>query len=180
MNNNTRLLLILSLVALGMLGISYAFVPLYRIFCQAFGIPVPSILVGEEGVPKNPSSISKRRVTVRFQANNAQGMPVKLKPDVYRLKVNLGAPTLTAYTAENPTSRTINGVAVHTIFAMGGPSGVDINKYIDLQQCFCFERQIYPPSDTVNLPLSFTVTNDLPPGIHTITFGYTLFEDEDV
>jgi cytochrome c oxidase assembly protein subunit 11 len=179
MNANKRLFLVLLTVAFGMLGLSYAFVPLYRIFCQALGIPVPSVLVGQEGVPKPPAEPSKRLVTVRFQANNAQGMPVKLWPDAHRLKVNLGVPTLTAYTAENPTSQTINGVAVHTIFAMGGPSGVDINKYIDLQQCFCFEKQSYPPEEMISLPLSFTVTNDLPEGIHTITFGYTLFEDEE-
>lgn len=177
MNQNTRLLLILLALGVGMLGLSYAFVPLYKAFCAALGIPVPSIMVGVAAEPKIIGEISNRTVTVRFQANNAQGMPVVLNPDVRRVKIRLGEPFLTSYKADNKAARTINGVAVHTILALGGPPRTDINDYIQLEQCFCFEEQLYPASKHVNLPLQFTVTNDLPEGIHTITFAYTLFEN---
>ena len=177
---NLRLMITLIAVALGMLGVAYAFVPLYRLFCQTFGIPVPSVLVGEAGQPKNfaspPPGAAVRTITVRFMANQATGVPVLLAPQERRLEVPLGVPALTAYTAQNTAPTPMDGVAVHTLFAMGGPGGVNIEKYIDLQQCFCFEEQHYPGAATVNLPLSFTISPDLPEGIHTITFAYTLFD----
>ena len=176
MKANTRLLLSLILLAIFMLGLSYAFVPLYKMFCEALGIPVPSIMVGEAAEPKIIGDVSNRIITVRFQANNAQGMPVVLAPEIRRVKIRLGEPYLTSYSANNKVDRTIDGVAVHTILALGGPARTDINDYIQLEQCFCFEEQTYPANQKINLPLQFTVTNDLPEGIHTITFAYTLFE----
>jgi cytochrome c oxidase assembly protein subunit 11 len=111
---------------------------------------------------------------------NSNGtMPVQLSPVTYSLKVRLGEPTLTAYRAVNNTGRDMDGIAVHTLFAMGGLDGVRVNKYVDLTQCFCFQSQHYPAHQTVNLPLSFTVTPDLPPDVHTITFSYTLFPTQN-
>ncbi len=187
MSKNIRLLFILIIVALGMFGVSYAFVPLYRIFCQVFGIPVPTIMVGKEGAPKTVTEISDRVVTVRFIANTAKGkfskgikteLPVRLWPVTKKVKVRLGEPVLTAYKAKNISDNSMKGVAIHTIIALGGSFRVDINEYVDLQQCFCFESQLYPANTEVILPLSFTITPDLPKGIHTVTFGYTLYEEE--
>ncbi len=161
-----------------MLSVAYAFVPLYRVFCQAFGIPVPTVRVGEAGEFKDfGPATSDRMVNVRFTANNAQGMPVVLRPTDRRLNVQLGAPVFTAYTAKNPLNNPVDGVAVHTIIGTGTSGGLDVQAHIELQQCFCFEKQRYPIGKSVNLPLAFTVSPDLPAGIHTITFGYTLFED---
>lgn len=176
-----RLLLVLCGVAVAMVGVAYSFVPLYRIFCSVMGIPVPSVLVGEAGTAKSydPSAVTDRTVLVRFIGNAASGVPVSLAPVVRTLRVRLGEPALTAYAAENTSSLAMDGVAVHTIFAMGGQGGFDINNYIELQQCFCFEEQHYPAHERVNLPLSFIVTPDLPEGVHTITFAYTLFADKD-
>ena len=173
---NTKTLLLLLAIALGMLGVAYAFVPLYRMFCEALGIPIPSIMVGDAAAPKYIGPVSDRQITIRFQANNADGVPVTLAPGIRRAKVNIGEPFLTAYTAQNLANRKIDGIAVHTILALGGPPRTDIQDYIQLEQCFCFEEQTYPANQTVNLPLQFTITNDLPEGIHTITFAYTLYE----
>jgi len=180
MSRNVKLLVVLFGVAVGMLGLSYAFVPLYKIFCQTFGIPLPSVMVGE-GPDEIATSIqSDRVVTVRFMANQAQGVPVRLAPVLRSAKVRVGEPFLTAYTAKNLDDKQFKGTAVHTIFAMGGTDGADVTSHVALQQCFCFEEQVYPERDInegkVNLPLSFTLTGDLPPEVHTITFAYTLFE----
>jgi cytochrome c oxidase assembly protein subunit 11 len=177
-NKNIRLAIILGCVGLAMLGVGYAFVPLYRIFCDFVGIPVPSVKVGEAGTYKPITEVSDRVVTVRFMANNTSDIPVTLEAVTKSIKVRLGKSTLTAYKANNPSSESIKGVAVHTIVPMGTFNDV-IEEYVDLQQCFCFEEQIYPPNKEINLPLSFTITPDLPEGIHTITFGYTLYPAEE-
>ncbi len=182
MSKNNRLLLILAGLALGMLFLAYAFVPLYKMFCDALGIPVPSILVGEAGAPKpaiyDESKKSDRVITVRFMANTAVGVPVSFSAKDRRLQARVGEPVLTAYYAKNYSPRPLDGLAVHTMVPAGGSRSVNMDDYIELQQCFCFEEQHYPAGEDLILPLSFTISPDLPEQIHTITFGYTLFESQ--
>lgn len=173
---NNRLALILIGIMLISCAVTAAAVPLYRLFCQQLGIPVPSILVGQHASIAPATPISDRTVTIRFVANSASGVPIRFNPVSYSIKAHLGEPVLTAYDANNTSPAPLDGVAVHMLYYMGGPHGVQINQYVELQQCFCFELQHYPGSSTVKLPLSFTISPDLPEGIHTITFSYTLFE----
>lgn len=176
-NRNTRTLVALLAFALAMLGVSYAFVPLYRVFCQAFGIPLPSVAVGQRPAAAVTDDGDTRTITIRFTGGSDATMPVTLQPVVHSLKVRVGQPVLTAYTGTNATAKGLHGTAVHMLYAMGGVEGVDAASYVDLQQCFCFEEQFYPAHKTVNLPLSFTVSPKLPADIHTINFNYTLFPD---
>ena len=157
-----------------------AAVPLYRLFCQHFGIPVPRIITGPapQALPNSQSPIPNpsRTVTVRFTANSASGLPITFGPATYTQKVKLGEPVLTAYLARNNVDKAYDGVAVHMLYAMGGDPDIDIASYVDLQQCFCFAQEHYPANQEVRLPLSFTISPNLPAGVHTITFSYTLFE----
>lgn len=180
MNRNQRLLVMLLLFALAMLGVAYAFVPLYRVFCQAFGIPLPSVAVSAELAAPKAIAGKGRVITVMFSGHNDATMPVTLQPRVTSMKVRLGEPALTAYVARNPGSTAVDGVAVHMLAAMGGPDGLQLAPYVELRQCFCFEEQHYPAGKELTLPVSFTVTPDLPPEIHTILFNYTLFPADKV
>jgi cytochrome c oxidase assembly protein subunit 11 len=175
---NNGMALIRLVIAMGMLAFGFAFVPLYRMFCQAFGIPVPTVLVGQAAAPKGVQEVGAqdgRTVLVRFTANVGQGVPARFTPHDFSLRVKLGEPVLTAYEAQNTGNKDMDGVAVHMLYAMGGDGG-DVAKYVDLQQCFCFALQHYPAGETKMLPLSFLLTSDLPKEIHTITFSYTLFQ----
>tara|TARA_R110000868_G_scaffold218576_2_gene469075 strand:- start:5118 stop:5669 length:552 start_codon:yes stop_codon:yes gene_type:complete len=177
--NNNRLLIILTIIAFGMLGLAYAFVPLYNAFCKLIGTPVAQIATpSSEG--KTMGDIQERVVTIRFIGNSAEDVPVKLEPVVTKMRVHINQPVLTAYKAKNFSSEGIQGVAVHSLIAFGneGEEG-DVAPYVDLQQCFCFEEQYYPANEDIQLPLSFFVTEDLPKTVHTINFSYTLFEAEE-
>ena len=178
MNKNTKLFIILLCVAFGMVGFAYAFVPLYSVLCQVLGIPTATVKVGEAGVPKPVGEISDRVITVRFMGNNANGIPIDLQPVDKQVKLRLGESVLTAYKATSHSDEFLKGVAVHTIMAQG-VGEQEVSEYVDLQQCFCFEEQMYPPKEEVNLPLSFHITPDLPETVHTIVFGYTLYEAEE-
>ena len=163
-----------------MLGVGFAFVPLYRMFCQRLGIPVPTLVVGPSTGTQMGSGISERTVLIRFVANMgtaADGKPLAMRfaPMVYTQRVRLGEPFLGAYEVKNNMGRAVDGVAIHMLYAMGGELD-DPSQYVNLQQCFCFTEQHYPKDETVRLPLSFTISPELPPEIHTITFSYTLFE----
>lgn len=176
MSKNTRLVLILIGFIIAMVAFTAGMVPLYYLFCKQFGIPVPTILTRANAALPGQGEISTRTVTIRFTANTGSGVPIAFSPLTYNLKVRLGEPALTAYAAHNQSPRDIDGVAVHQLAAMGGPENVDISSYVNLQQCFCFELQHYPGNKDIRLPLSFTISPELPEGIHTITFSYTLFE----
>ncbi len=178
--SHTKTLLLCFVGLVWGIGLTIAAVPLYRLFCQHFGIAVPSIVTGPGYTPSPstnlPYTSPPREITIRYTANVAGGMPIKFHPISYSQKVTLGQPVLTAYAAKNHGSRAYDGVAVHMLFAMGGPGGIDVSKYVNLQQCFCFEQEHYPVGADLNLPLSYTISPDLPEGIHTISFAYTLFE----
>lgn len=177
--SNKKLLTILLFVGIGMFGVSYAFVPLYEAFCQLVGIPLAKVATNDgESLPMG--EVQEREITIRFIAHEAAGVPVTLAPVSRKVKVRLNEPLLTAYTAKNESGKGMNGMAIHTMIALSteGEFG-DVTEYVDLQQCFCFEEQYYPPHEEVNLPLSFFVTDNLPEGIHTINFSYTLFESEE-
>lgn len=175
---NKKLLLILLLVAFGMLGFSYAFVPMYRMLCQVLGVPTINLTVGETGSKSLPVEVIEDRVmTIRFMGNNVVGVPIELNPMQSKIKVKVGEQAMTAYTAQSHSEKAFDGLAVHTIIGFG-EGEKDVAEYVELQQCFCFEEQLYPPMEEITLPLSFHITPDLPKDVHTITFGYTLFESE--
>lgn len=179
MSKNVRLFIILCGVALGMLGLGYAFVPLYKIFCDFVGIPQPSIMVGKAAEPKPmPQGKQERTVVVRFMANTEANLPIEFAPVERVTRLKIGQNFLTAYDAKNASSEGIHGVAVHTVTGQGVTGGEDMASYIDLQQCFCFEEQYYPAGEDINLPLQFFITEDLPKEVHTLVFGYTLFEQK--
>ena len=87
----------------------------------------------------------------------------------------MGKPVMTAYDAKNESDESIRGQAIHTVVAMGKDTSDDGAGYVDLIQCFCFQEHTYPAHEEVTLPLSFTVRPDTPKGVHTLTFGYTLY-----
>lgn len=175
--SNTRILIICLAAFCLSITLTVAAVPLYNLFCKHFGIPQPRVLTGPSAESAMPANTTGRTVTVRFTANTSVDMPVNFQPNTFSIKAKLGEPILTAYTAQNLTGQAFEGVAVHMLYAMGGgPETDDISSYIDLQQCFCFAQEHYPPHANLNLPLSFTVRPDLPLGVHTITFAYTLFK----
>jgi cytochrome c oxidase assembly protein subunit 11 len=174
---NARFLWIGAAVVVVMLGVSFAFVPLYRLFCQALSIPVPRVAVGEVGVAPKDVKPTDRMIEVRFVGDVAKGVPMTFAPMTYSMRVHVGAPVLTAYKAFNTSPVGMDGVAVHMLYGMGGRGkDGDIADYIDLRQCFCFELQHYPAGEEKMLPLNFIITPDLPAGVHTITFAYTLFK----
>ena len=72
---NIRLAMVLSGVVLGMVGLAFASVPLYRIFCQVTGIGGTTQVA--EALPDAPIA---RKIAVRFSANVDPALPWRFKP----------------------------------------------------------------------------------------------------
>jgi cytochrome c oxidase assembly protein subunit 11 len=161
--------LVLSGVALGMLGLAFAAVPLYRLFCQATGYNGTT-----QRAAHAPGEVLTRRVTVRFDANVAPGMPWKFEPVQRSMDLRVGETGLAVYRAINLSDRPITGQAVFNV--LPELAGIHFDKIA----CFCFTEQTLQPHESIDMPVSFFVDpafdrdKDLA-GVSEITLSYTFY-----
>ncbi|GAU87765.1 hypothetical protein RvY_00566 [Ramazzottius varieornatus] len=169
------------LIAIGilLLGMSYAAVPLYRVFCQVTGIGGASNLAkhGDEKVEKLVK-VEDRQLRILFTADTASHLHWHFKPVQREVYVYPGETALAFYTARNPTDRPIIGISTYTVLPF------EAAKYLNKIQCFCFEEQRLNPHEEVDMPVFFYIdpefVND--PWLQktsTVTLSYTFFEAKD-
>ncbi len=173
MKRNTLLPVVLVSVVVGMVGLSFASVPLYRAFCAATGYGgTPQI-----GPAASPGEV-RRPITVRFDANVNPGMPWRFVPDQSSITVDLGADKLATYSARNLSDSEVTGVALYNV------TPDKVGKYFHKTACFCFNKQTLEPGQTAQFPLTFWVdpniaTDPETADVHTITLSYTFFRGLD-
>ena len=159
----------LAAVMLGMVGLSFAAVPLYRMFCQATGFGGTPIIGG----PAAPGA-SGRSITVRFNADTNPGLPWQFAPSQTQLKVGLGEDQLAFYEARNRASQPMTGVSTYNV------TPEKVGQYFHKTACFCFDEQTLAPGQEMQFPLSFWVdpaiaTDPDTRDVTTITLSYTFF-----
>jgi len=168
---NRRAATIALLMALGMLGLGYASVPLYRIFCQ---------VTGYAGTPKRateaeaPKAATTRMMSIRFDSNTSPALPWTFRPEHPVDRVAVGARDMAIFIAKNLSDKPITGTASFNITPyQAGP-------YFTKIQCFCFTQQTLQPGEEVRMPVLFFVdpkilddpnAND----VEEITLSYTFF-----
>ena len=153
----------------GMVGATYAAVPLYRIFCQTTGYG-GTVRRAEVA----PSEVLDKTITVRFDANVAPGLGWNFAPDVREVKVKLGEVKTISFHAENLTNTTTTGSAAFNV----SPDAA--GAYFNKLACFCFTQQTLQPHQPSELPVTFFVA----PGaaqdvdmsnVDTVTLSYTFY-----
>ena len=165
---NTLLALGLVGVVGGMVGLSYAAVPLYRIFCQVTGYG------GTTQRAEAPSDrVVDREIVVRFDAN-VSGLPWTFRPQVRQLHLKLGETATVNFIAENTGSGPTIGTATFNV--QPGIAGAYFNKI----ECFCFTEQALRPGESMTMPVQFFVAPDYADerdlrNTRTITLSYTFF-----
>jgi cytochrome c oxidase assembly protein subunit 11 len=169
---NTRTGLIILAVVIGMTGLSFASVPLYRLFCQVTGFGGTTQVSAE--LPKTELA---REVIIKFNADIGRDMPWKFKPEQREIKVHLGQKGLTAFHATNKSDLPITGTAVYNV------TPLKAGKYFHKVQCFCFGEQTLQPKEDVSMPVMFFVDPkmDEDPNmrdVQTITLSYTFYRAE--
>ncbi|MBV9655798.1 MAG: cytochrome c oxidase assembly protein [Acetobacteraceae bacterium] len=152
-----------------MLGVSFAAVPLYRLFCAATGYGgTPNI-----GAAASPGETAKT-VTVRFNADTNPGLPWHFQPARPEITLRSGEEQVAFYSARNEASLPVTGVALYNV------TPETAGKYFHKTACFCFNKQTLQPGQTASFPLSFWVDPAIAgdpntADIHTITLSYTFF-----
>jgi cytochrome c oxidase assembly protein subunit 11 len=158
-------------VVLGMLGLSYAAVPLYDTFCKVTGFG------GTTQVAEASSAgheLVDRSVRVRFSASTHRDMPWQFKPVEPVVDVQVGQDNLIYYEAYNPTSKPIVGTATFNVTPFKAGS------YFSKIDCFCFEEQVLQPGERVKMPVLFYIdsrmdSDDKMDNVSEITLNYTFF-----
>jgi cytochrome c oxidase assembly protein subunit 11 len=166
--NGTTVLLLLAVVA-GMVGMSFASVPLYRLFCAATGFGGTT-----QRAETTPTQVSNRLVTVRFDAQVAPGLNWEFRPLRSEIAVHPGAQAEVFFRAVNRGAAPITAQAVYNVT----PTKAGI--YFDKLQCFCFNSQTLAPNESVDMGVSFFVDPDLlsdpsTKEVRSITLSYTMF-----
>jgi cytochrome c oxidase assembly protein subunit 11 len=169
-DRNTRLAWTMVAVVGGMLGLAYASVPLYEIFCRTTGFG-GTPLVAQAG----DRPVLDRTVTVRFDSNVDPNMPWRFEPAERSVKVRLGEEKLVYFRATNVSQRPIVGTATYNV------TPERTAGWFDKVQCFCFTEQLLKPGQSVDMPVLFFVDPEMNKDrryddINTITLSYTFYE----
>jgi cytochrome c oxidase assembly protein subunit 11 len=171
MTPTIRTALIGAAIAVGMTGVGFASVPLYRLFCQVTGFGgTTQMRVGGEA----PGAVDGKNISIRFDGNVATSMPWDFKPEVRRETVSIGERDIAFYTAKNLSNKPVKGTATFNV----SPS--QAGQYFSKIQCFCFTEQVLQPGEEVRMPVTFYVDpkilNDpTAKQIEEITLSYTFF-----
>jgi cytochrome c oxidase assembly protein subunit 11 len=172
MNKKTdpKIVIILSSVMFAMFGLAYAFVPLYKLFCQKTGFAgTPKI------AQKMSMKVGHRMMTVQFVANLHRDLKWKFTPLQSEIKVRVGQNALAFFAAENLTDKPIIGMSTYNV------TPDKAAPYFSKVACFCFERQLLHPHEAVDMPVQFyidpEIVNDKDlDDVNLITLSYTFFE----
>jgi cytochrome c oxidase assembly protein subunit 11 len=171
MNRKTRTALLAAFLAATMVGVSFAAVPLYRLFCEVTGF---------DGTPlraeRAPGAVAGE-VGVRFDANIDPRLPWRFEPIQHTIRIAPGARTQIAYRATNLTARQTTGQAMFNV------TPVKAGQYFSKIECFCFTEQTLKGGESVDMPVVFFVdpkitTDPDTKGIDEITLSYTFYPVE--
>ena len=152
-----------------MLGLSFAAVPLYKMFCQQ---------TGYGGTPKIAKSLTvkpgTRYITVRFNADVDPNLPWEFIPLQKEVKVRTGEQALAYYRVKNKTDQEIVGMATYNV------TPEKAGTYFNKVRCFCFEEQRLKPNQEIDMPVLFFIDPELEKekkmdDIKTLTLSYTFF-----
>jgi cytochrome c oxidase assembly protein subunit 11 len=166
---NLRVAIIAASVAAGMVGMSYAAVPLYRLFCQVTGFGGTT-----QRAEAAPVQASEKTVSVRFDANTSGNLAWAFHPVQTSMTVKVGEQNMAYYKATNISDRPLTGSAVFNV------TPPQAGAYFNKIQCFCFTEQTLEPGQSIEMPVSYFVDPDMledpdAAGIKEITLSYTFY-----
>jgi len=167
--SNTTVAVACFTVFAAMVGVSFAAVPLYQLFCQVTGYGGTT-----QRVTQYSDRVLDRKITVRFDANTAAGLPWDFRPVQREVTMPIGETTQVSYQARNLFSAPTGGRATFNVTPeLAG-------AYFMKVECFCFTDTTLKPGETMDMPVVFYVDPeivDVPElkNIKTITLSYTFY-----
>jgi len=166
---NRRVALAAGAVFVAMVGMAYASVPLYKIFCQKTGYGGTT-----QRAAKAPDKASDQFINVRFDANTSYALNWRFQPKQTVMRVKIGEQNMAYFEATNLSDKVKTGSAIYNV------SPPNVGAYFDKIQCFCFTRQVLKPGESAEFPVVFFVDPDILKdatgrGVEEITLSYTFY-----
>ncbi|GLR54020.1 cytochrome c oxidase assembly protein [Shinella yambaruensis] len=157
---------------IGMVGMAYAAVPLYEMFCKVTGYGGTT-----QRVEQASDVILDRTIKVRFDANVGPGLAWSFEPVQREVELKIGETVQVLYKARNNASTPTTGQATFNVTPQA--AGAYFNKV----QCFCFTETTLKPGEELEMPVVFFVDPAIvepveTKGIHTLTLSYTFYPHE--
>ena len=183
-NQQVNIALYMSSMAILMLGLTYASVPLYKMFCEATGFDgVIKKKEDQELISANVRKLVQRTddahpmLRINFSSTPSSLLPWTFEPEQRDIYIKPGETALAFYRAKNLSTRPIIGIATYNV----QPSQAAF--YFNKIQCFCFEEQRLEPGEEIDMPVFFYIDPDFMrdpslQGVQDISLAYTFFESK--
>jgi cytochrome c oxidase assembly protein subunit 11 len=156
-------------LGVGMVGLAYASVPLYRLFCQVTGFGGTTQRAEEAS-----ATVTDRLIKIRFDTNIAAGLKWKFTPEIPVMSVKVGETATGFFKITNLASEAVTGRAAYNV------EPALVGSYFNKLQCFCFEDLTLKAGESLDVPVVFFVDpavaeqHDLD-SMTEITLSYTFF-----
>jgi len=149
--SNRRLLMVLTLVVGGMVGLAYASVPLYQLFCQVTGYGGTTQVADASG----ETVVLDHPIKVRFDANISPALNWRFEAVDAPLTLNPGEEAVVNYRATNLGDAPSTGTSTYNVTPVkAGPHFMKID-------CFCFIEQTLQPGESVLMPVRFFIDPEI-------------------
>lgn len=173
--NNTKLLYYTTTVVVFTFGLTYAAVPLYKVFCSMTGFGGTTQVADEKKARTISPVEGGKIIKVYFTSNVHDEMPWKFRPTQKEVRVVPGETALAFYTVKNTADHAITGIATYNVHPP--KAGLYFNKI----QCFCFEEQRLDGGEEIDMPVFFFIDPDFAEdpameAVNHITLSYTFFK----
>ncbi len=170
---NNRMAGMVVAVVVGMIGLAYASVPLYELFCRVTGYGGTT-----QRAELFDAQAIDRDMKVRFSANVHRDMPWDFKPQQISQKLKVGEQGLAYFEAHNPTNQTIVGTATYNV------TPHKAGTYFAKIECFCFTEQVLKPGESVVMPVVYFIDPLIEEDrnlneVTEVTLSYTFFVMDD-
>ncbi len=157
----------------GMVGLSYAAVPLYDLFCKVTGYGGTT-----QAASQASARVLDRTIEVHFDTNVAQGLPVRFAAREQNQTLRIGETGLAFFEVENLSDHPVTAVATFNV----APHATGV--YFQKLQCFCFQDRVLGPHEKASLPVLYfidpaIVDDEDTSDISQITLSYTYFASPD-
>jgi cytochrome c oxidase assembly protein subunit 11 len=168
---NNRLVRNLVFFVIAMFGFGYALVPLYDVFCDAFGINGKT---DTEAIAEVKYEIDKNReLTIEFITSLNESAPMVFRTETKKMKIHPGQYYTVNFYAENKTDNKMIARAIPSVSP--GPAA----EYLKKTECFCFSEQTFEPKEGKTMPVRFVIDPKIPTKYKTITLAYTFFDNTE-
>ncbi|KXU30290.1 cytochrome c oxidase assembly protein [Sphingobium sp. 22B] len=171
---NRRTMIGMAGVGLAMLGLGFASVPLYRMFCEQTGFGGTTQRATADVQVREAVG---HRMSIRFDSNVAPGMPWQFHPERRTQTVTVGARNMAIFVAKNMSDKPVTGTASFNV------TPLQAGAYFTKIQCFCFTQQTLQPGEQVRMPVIYYVdpkilTDADNKDTQEITLSYTFYPVE--